>query len=129
MLKRAQLVKHEKWLSQIYAGRSKKSLQKVLEASGLVQLKLLIKLIYDVTLDKISLTVKKYVTRLFQYKNEIRSITGNARNLLKQEESVLRSLLFPLIPVLKIFVSPLFEVVPDLHSGEASIVEPPNVEE
>lgn len=110
MLTRPQLVKQRDWLGHIHSAKSRKSVQKVLETGGLAQLRLLIKLIYDVALDKIRLTAKKNISKLFQYKSEIRSITGNIKNLLKQEESVLKSLLAPLIPVLKIFVSPLFEI-------------------
>ena len=118
MLRRSQLVSHKAWLDQIHASKSKRTVQKVVEQSGLIQLKLLVKLIYDVALDKISLTTKKYVTKLFKYKSEIRSITGNVKNLLKQEESLLRSLILPLVPILKIIVSPLFEKPADLIDSD-----------
>lgn len=113
MLNRPQLTKHRTLLSQIHTAKSKKSLIKVVQNCDLKQLRLLIKLIYDVTLDKIRLTLRKHVTKLFQYKTAIRTITANIRDCLKREESALRELLAPIIPVLKIFVAPLFVAITD----------------
>ena len=113
MLSRPQLIRHRMLLSQIHAAKSKKTVTKVIQECNLIQLRLLIKLIYDVMLNKISLTIKKQLKKLFRYKNEIRAITASVKDVLKREETVLRGLIAQVIPVLNVFVSPLFHSLTD----------------
>ena len=117
MLTRAQLVKNKPLLVSLHSAKNKKAAIKVIQQCHGVQLRLLIKLIYDVMCNKIDLGTPSHVKRLFRFKDQLRNITNNVRKLLKEPQDLQRSLLGALTPVLRLFLDPLFPAVTHTSQG------------
>lgn len=108
MLTKKQLHKNAGYLNSLHQCDSKRELVSYIQSSSVTNLRVLVRLVHAVGIGVIPLLSRNHRQKLCRFKNHVKTIISNVKNLVKEQKENIISVLTPLLPILKVIVLPLF---------------------
>ena len=108
MLTKKQLHKNAGYLNSLHQCNAKSELVSYIQSSSVTNLRVLVRLVHAVGIGVIPLLSRNHRQKLCRFKNHVKTIISNVKNLVKEQKENIISVLTPLLPILKVIVLPLF---------------------